>query len=113
MSGVGWCVQAVSDVKCAGVDVSLAIQDVRQRYETLTSYKQPVTADELRQVRALPALWDAVRHKAHYTSFTLVTVKSKFTSLAQLEISGFADEIRQLRILHVLHAPVCCWLSYA
>ena len=88
--------QAVADVKCAGVDVSLAIQDVRQRYEMMMRYKQPVSADELRQMRALKKLWNAVRQKAHYTNFKLVTVKSKFTSLAQLEISDFADEIRKL-----------------
>jgi len=88
--------QAVADVKCAGVDMSLAIQDVRQRYEMLTTYKQPVSSDELKQMRALKKLWNAVRQKAHYTNFRLVTVKSKFTSQAQLEISAFAEEIRKV-----------------
>ena len=88
--------QAVADVKSAGVDVELAIQDVRQRYEMLQRYKLPVSNDELKQLRSFKKLWNQLRERAHYTNWKLITVKSKFTSLAQLEISDFADEIRKL-----------------
>jgi len=88
--------QTVSDVKTAGVDVELAIQDVRQRYEMLIRYKQPVPFEEQRQLRKLSKMWELVKNKAHYTSFKLVSIKSKFTSLALLEISDFADHIRKL-----------------
>jgi len=88
--------QAVADVRSAGVDVELAIQDVRQRYELLQRYKQPVLADELKQLRNLKKKWSLVCDKAHYTNFKLITVKSKFTSLALVEISDFADQIRKL-----------------
>jgi len=98
-------------VKCAGVDVSLAIHDVRQRYEMLTRYNQPVSSDEMKQVRALKKLWNAVRQKAHYTNFKLVTVKSKFTSLAQLEISDFADRIHKLSDVLVRHDTFARLLS--
>ena len=88
--------QAVADVRNAGVDVELAIQDVRQRYELLQRYKQPVSADELRQLRSLKKQWNLICDKAHYTSFKLISVKSKFTSVARVEISDFADQIRKL-----------------
>jgi len=61
-------------------------------------YQQPVANDQLKQMRGLNKLWDAVRRQAHYSSFKLVAVKSKFTSLAQLEISDFAAEIHKLCI---------------
>jgi len=91
-----WPFQAVADVKSAGVDVSLEIQDVRQRYELLVRYKHRVSPNELRQLRGLDRLWSSVREKSHYTNFKLVTVKSKFTSLAQLEIKEFAEQIRKV-----------------
>ena len=93
--------QAVADVKSAGVDVELAIQDVRQRYEMLLRYKQPVSADELKQLRSLKKQWSLICEKAHFTNFKLITVKSKFTSLARFEISDFADHIRKLCYLGV------------
>ena len=80
----------------AGVDVELAIQDVRQRYEMLLRYKLHVPGDELKQLKSLDKLWTETRERSHYTAFKLVAVKSKFTSLAQLEISDFADQIRKL-----------------
>jgi len=83
-------------VRSAGVEVELAIQDVRQRYELMLKYKQPVPEDELKQLRNLKKFWNQVCEKAHYTSFKLITVKSKFTSIAKLEISDFADQIRKL-----------------
>ena len=83
-------------MKSAGVEVELAILDVRQRYDLLASYDVPVSKDETKQLRQLDRLWDKVRRRAHFTNFKLITVKSKFTSLAQLEIDGFADEIRKL-----------------
>jgi len=87
--------QTVSDIKSAGVDVELAIQDVRQRYEMLARYRQPVTSEETKQIRNLKKQWQLIKDKAHYTNFKLIAVKSKFTSLAQLEISDFADLIRK------------------
>jgi len=88
--------QCVADVKTAGMDVELAIHDVRQRYEMLIRYNQPVPAIELRQLRGLWKLWDRVKEKAHFTNFKLITIKSQFTSLALLEISDFADQIRKV-----------------
>jgi len=88
--------QTVSDVKTAGVDVELAIQDVRQRYEMLIRYKQTVPSEEMRQLKKLSKTWEFVKNKAHYTNFKLISIKSKFTSLALFEISDFADHIRKL-----------------
>jgi len=88
----------VADVRTAGVDVELGIQDARQRYEMLLRYNQPVPANELQQMRKLKRCWEQVQEEAHYTSFKLISIKSKFTSLALLEISDFADQIRRVTV---------------
>ena len=66
------------------------MQDMRERYRTLTLYNCAHDPKELADAHALPEQWQAIRSEAKNKDRRMVKVKERFAAVTKEQIEEFA-----------------------
>jgi dynein heavy chain len=86
----------IGQILAVSMDMELRIQDVRERYRTLTLYNCECAQQELDDVAALGGEWSALKDEALTKDRRMIKVKERFAEVTSGQVEKFASDCRDL-----------------
>jgi dynein heavy chain len=86
----------IQKIMSISMDMEIRMQDVKERYRTLTLYSCECPQDEWDSAAELPVQWQALKDEALTKDSRLVKVKERFTMVTSKQVDAFAEECKTL-----------------
>jgi len=86
----------ISQILAVSMDMELRMQDVRERYRTLTLYNCAYEQQELDDANDLPEQWRALKDDALTKDRRMVRVKERFGKETQDQVAEFSEKCKEL-----------------
>eukprot|EP00927_Polykrikos_kofoidii_P034569 TRINITY_DN29308_c0_g1_i1.p1 TRINITY_DN29308_c0_g1~~TRINITY_DN29308_c0_g1_i1.p1 ORF type:complete len:3708 (-),score=892.28 TRINITY_DN29308_c0_g1_i1:94-10965(-) len=86
----------IGQILSVSMDMEIRMQDVRERYRTLTLYKCACDEQELNDAEALPDQWQSLKDEARTKDRRMEKVKEQFAHVTQEQVMAFLEETKEL-----------------